>query len=325
MKGYFDWRSFALLAIFFIVANAILASCSPEYGEVGPSKKTGEFTERNSNLDTREFINPDIYRHEMAVYSLDKLEKIILLLHAMIFIIGLLSIGTILYYLRKINERNDNFENEQKNRINEIEKMIKYFEQEQNNNMKEIRKEIDKKLTKMDDFFREFGDIIDKKVNEEVNVQFALTISSKIEQASQDFERELHKFLDKDHLANLENRYLSAEYVYSAIFSQVIIKLSEAMAKGDEAIMQAAWQQLRRGQIAIRQALSANQKDVFAGLGTMREMARIGQVPKMSLWNFICTLKRQNRLDTKNLWLARKIGLEVRMNFEDCVFDNSNK
>ena len=199
--------------------------------------------------------------YELGIYSLERLEKIVLLLNAFIILFGLVSFGSIFYVLRKIIEGNKEFED----RI-----LV------QTSGMK---------------------DSINQQISDQVTKEINHSMSSRLEQAMQICQKDVQLFLDQDFAAELERRYLAADYLSTGMQNQVINILAKAIEDKDAKRVKAAWDQLRRGQMAIRQTLSSNSKDVFAGLGTLREMTRMKQISKISLWNLICVLKGQNRLD----------------------------
>ena len=158
-----------------------------------------------------------------------------------------------------------------------------------------------------------------KSVRQEVGDQVNLVIGKKLEKKLNELSRQAQDrivaYLEEDFTEPLERRYLSTEYVRNGIWVQVSSRMNDAIARNDHVEVTQLWNRFFKGQVALRQLLSAEEKDVFTGLCSLRVFARQGFVPKDSLWKLVILLKEQGRLNWENVDMARRLGRDIGRRF----------
>ena len=170
--------------------------------------------------------------------------------------------------------------------------------------IRSFRKELDEEIK-----------AIDPRMEKYVGAFVFQNFSHKFEEISNWAEDKIDNFLEQDFLSRFEERYLALEYVHFRTWDKVSAAIRGATTETEK---MRYWDLLFRVQMALRQLVSTSPGDVFTGLGTLRSIARMELIPPRALWALLCILKRQGRLNEKNLGLARNLGRDLGLTFRDC-------
>ncbi|MGE0090912.1 MAG: hypothetical protein AB7S50_15695 [Bacteroidales bacterium] len=149
---------------------------------------------------------------------------------------------------------------------------------------------------------------IDIEIKNRVNDYISSKIDSKIKNTIDKTEKFIVQSLDRDFSGPLEKRYLLAEYLLNSIWNSISNKIAECISSNRIIEIPLLLNKLSSGQLAVRQLLSNDEKDIFTGLGTLRVMANNNLLSSEYFWKLIVLLNKQNRFSQNNYYLSKQIG-----------------
>lgn len=256
----------------------------------------------------------------LSMYSLERLEKIIILIQIFILLFSVPTIGLLFYERQKIAKLQTGFQDKVdslKYEVNQLksELMEKVLESSQNaiQNHEAVLKNVRNFSSRLDNQHYD----IEKTVKNQVEMELNSVIYSKIDKASKTWEKYILNLLDKDFSSSLEKRYLRAENLLGRINSIAFEKIIFGLNINDKQIVRDGFSIISIVQKGVRQMLSADHTDVFNGIGTINSIIRKYDMPNIQFWTLLCLLKKQGRLDVHTLSFANRIGADFGRNYED--------
>ncbi len=258
--------------------------------------------------------------------SSKRIEIIVACLSALILLIQIAGILLVSKIMKDSQEANKRFDGKIDKQANEFNKNAKDLKQELKEDSKDLKKELkaDQQASndKVDKKIKEF----DKTINEKVDFLLNRTIASKFNKAEIDAGDRIDRYLEKDFSKALDDRYLKMEYVYNQFWNARTPLLKKALSEnngkqvsknnGEQVID--IWDRLFKTNLALRELLSGNDRDVFDGLGILDNIIKndIDAIfPKDPLWELILLLKEQNRLSPDNYNIAKELGRKIGKSF----------
>ncbi len=148
---------------------------------------------------------------------------------------------------------------------------------------------------------------INAKVIDQVELALGKRLGARLDAISRQAQSWINDFIEQDFSESLEKRYLSMEYVRNGIWIEIATRVTEALHEGNFQKAVKLWNLFFRAQLSLRQLLSADQIDIFTGLGNLRVMTDMALVPKESLANLITILRKEKRFSWENERFARSI------------------
>lgn len=174
---------------------------------------------------------------------------------------------------------------------------------ETRNELGNATKNIDKKIEK-----------VDQGVSEKVD-QFLL---EKYPDINRKINSKIERYLEGDFSKSLEQRYLYMEYVYLSLWEELAEAINAAIIENDIKKAFSLWNKLYVARLALRQMVSGDDVEVGNGIAELWGAAKDGWVHPDHLWDFICLLRKQDRLSSDNQDLASELGREIGKTFREC-------
>ncbi|MCX6579929.1 MAG: hypothetical protein NT166_07060 [Candidatus Aminicenantes bacterium] len=179
---------------------------------------------------------------------------------------------------------------------------------------------------------RDFQNKIDlnlKEMSERLELRFPILIKNEVSMYERNFETQLKEQIKnyeriligrmEYEVEPIEYRFMKAERFRSDIWDRLIPELNKALEKQNWSDYLKGWTDFHKLQEALSQILSKNPNDICNGLGTFESLYRTGIVPE-SLWDIICLLKKQNRMDNlRVIEIGQRLAKKMERKWDDDI------